>query len=99
MIRAARAEEAELLGAHALRSEAHWGDSREFMEACRAELSISPAYVAQHPTFVLAWGDAPLGFTTLEALSPARVELAHLFRRAGGDRTRSWPRAPGSHAR
>ncbi|WP_437733505.1 GNAT family N-acetyltransferase [Sorangium sp. So ce1335] len=79
MIRAARAEEAELLGALALRSKAHWGYTRDFMEACRAELSISPAYVARHPTFVLVRGNEALGFYTLEALSPTRVELGHLF--------------------
>ncbi|AGP39989.1 hypothetical protein SCE1572_39140 [Sorangium cellulosum So0157-2] len=79
MIRAARPEDAELLGALALRSKAHWGYSPEFLEACRAELSISPAYVAQHPTFVLSPGDEPLGFYTLEALSSTDVELSHLF--------------------
>ncbi|WP_437965595.1 GNAT family N-acetyltransferase [Sorangium sp. So ce260] len=79
MIRAALPEEAELLGALAFRSKAHWGYTREFMEACRAELSISPAYVAQHPTFVLLRGDEPLGFYTLEALNSTGVELGHLF--------------------
>ncbi|XYH99266.1 N-acetyltransferase family protein [Sorangium sp. So ce1128] len=79
MIRAARPEDAELLGALALRSKAHWGYSREFLEACRAELSISPAYIAQHPTFVFLRGDERLGFYTLEALSSTEVELGHLF--------------------
>ncbi|XXX74451.1 GNAT family N-acetyltransferase [Sorangium sp. So ce134] len=79
MIRPARPGEAELLSALALRSKAHWGYTPEFLEACRAEISISPAYVAQHPTFVLVRGDEPLGFYTLEAVSSTEAELGHLF--------------------
>ncbi|WP_437996791.1 GNAT family N-acetyltransferase [Sorangium sp. So ce185] len=98
IIRAARPEDAELLGALARRSKAHWGYSPEFLEACRAELSISPAYIAQHPTFVLARGDDPLGFYTLEALSSTAVELGHLFVEPA-EIGRSLGRALLSHAR
>lgn len=79
MIRAAVPEEAERLSDLAFRSKAHWGYTRAFMEACRAELSISPEYIQQNRTFVRLRGDAPLGFYTLEALAPTEVELGHLF--------------------
>lgn len=41
LIRPARAGEARLLSELALRSKAHWGYSKEFLEAVRAELSYS----------------------------------------------------------
>ena len=79
MIRPALPAEAELLSTLAFRSKAHWGYSAEFMEACRAELSITASFVAQHPTFVVVHDDRPVGFYTLEALTPTETELGHLF--------------------
>jgi hypothetical protein len=45
--------DASLLTELALRSKSYWGYDPEFLEACRAELTIEPEYVASHPTFVL----------------------------------------------
>ncbi|MEA3019544.1 MAG: hypothetical protein QOI47_1068, partial [Actinomycetota bacterium] len=41
-IRAARPDEAGALSSLAMRSKAHWGYDDAFMEACRAELTITP---------------------------------------------------------
>ena len=41
-IRDAKPREAMELSALAMRSKAYWGYSKEFMEACRAELTVSP---------------------------------------------------------
>lgn len=43
MIRPARDTELDALTALVLRSKAHWGYSDEFMRACAAELTVSPA--------------------------------------------------------
>src|SRR5688572_449956 len=79
MIRRALPDEAELLSALAFRSKAHWGYSSDFMEACRAELSVTAADITQHPTFVFVHDDRPVGFYTLEPLTPTETELGHLF--------------------
>jgi hypothetical protein len=47
VIRFATPDEAELLTSLAMRSKASWGYSAEFMEACRAELTITPATMSE----------------------------------------------------
>jgi GNAT superfamily N-acetyltransferase len=44
IVRAARPEEAGAISALALRSKAHWGYEAAFLEACRADLTIDPAW-------------------------------------------------------
>ena len=78
-IRPAIETEAILLTELALRSKAHWGYDSEFLEACRAELTIEPEYVASHPTFVLEKQGRLLGFYSLERQADGDVELVHLF--------------------
>ena len=63
-IRPARADEAQHLSELALRSKAHWGYSRQFMEACRAELTYSPQ-VCGSGTVIVAERAAVLGFYRL----------------------------------
>jgi hypothetical protein len=41
-LRAARTDEAYLLGELALTSKGHWGYDRAFLDACRAELAFRP---------------------------------------------------------
>jgi GNAT superfamily N-acetyltransferase len=79
VIRRARPLEAPLLSDLALRSKAHWGYTREFLDACRDELRVSAEDLEAHPTFVLESDDRLLGFYTLEHISPDAVELGHLF--------------------
>ncbi|MGD8331404.1 MAG: GNAT family N-acetyltransferase [Acidobacteriota bacterium] len=52
-IRAARPEEAAALSSLALRSKAHWGYGPDFIEACRAELTISATDVESAVVVVL----------------------------------------------
>ncbi|MHC4507091.1 MAG: GNAT family N-acetyltransferase [Planctomycetota bacterium] len=68
-----------MLSELACRSKAHWGYSDEFIRACRAELSLSPAYVETQPTFVLELHGQTIGFYALEHLSDDEVELGYLF--------------------
>lgn len=88
-LRPARASEAQTLSEIAFRSKAHWGYSAEFIDACRAELSISAGEIERRPTFVLEEAGVPLGFYSLEARPPREIELTHLFvepSRLGGGR-------------
>jgi GNAT superfamily N-acetyltransferase len=47
-------------------SKASWGYDEAFMEACRAELTISAADLEEHHAFVVARGDVLLGFYMLK---------------------------------
>jgi GNAT superfamily N-acetyltransferase len=78
-IRRALPEECELLSEIAMRSKAHWGYSAEFMEACRAELSYTPADLEQHDFFVATHGKIIAGFHALIRLSESKLELEALF--------------------
>lgn len=78
-IRPAVETEATLLTELALRSKSHWGYDREFLEACRAELTIEREHVASRPTCVLEEQGRLLGFYSLEKQAAGDVELVHLF--------------------
>lgn len=78
-IRAARPEEADLLSELALRSKSHWGYPAEFLEACRAELTLSPDFIAASPVFVLEERERGIvGFYGLRE-GEGEVELLYLF--------------------
>lgn len=79
MIRLAQKNETEILSHIAYCSKAHWGYSTEFMETCRAELSITSEYLQSNPTFVLLLDGEPIAFYTLERLTNEKVELGHFF--------------------
>jgi GNAT superfamily N-acetyltransferase len=49
------------------------------MQACRSELTISPAFLERNPAFVLLRDQRPIGFYGLERLSASEAELSHLF--------------------
>lgn len=51
-IRAARPDEAGEISALALRSKAHWGYDRSFLDACREELTIPAELVTSKRTYV-----------------------------------------------
>jgi GNAT superfamily N-acetyltransferase len=64
-VSAGRAEEAEELSALALRSKGHWGYDAAFLEACRAELTLTPEQAAA--ARVVRDGDDLIGFHLLDA--------------------------------
>jgi GNAT superfamily N-acetyltransferase len=67
-----------LLSDLALRSKSHWGYSQEFLEACRAELTLSEGYIASSPVFVLEEGERVVGFYSLREQG-SELELLYLF--------------------
>lgn len=78
-IRPARPEEADLLSRLALRSKSHWGYPAEFLEACRAELTLSVDFIADSPVFVLEEGEGVVvGFYGLRE-AEGEIELLYLF--------------------
>lgn len=77
-LRAARPDEASALTALALRSKAHWGYDREFLEACRAELTFTAAGLADGRAVVAESAGRVLGFYTLDG-DPPEGELGNLW--------------------
>lgn len=80
-IRPARFDEAAALSELALRSKAHWGYAREFIEACRAELNYESSQIESSTwSFLVAEeAGAVIGFYALERVSEGEIELAALF--------------------
>lgn len=62
----------------ALRSKAHWGYDGAFLDACRAELTITPARLARERVRVAEDGRGVLGFASVAVAGPA-AELMDLF--------------------
>ena len=77
--RAAQADEAAALSALALRSKGSWGYDEAFLEACRAELTLTAEILERHPTFVVEDAGGLAGFFTLEPKSRDVVELGLLY--------------------
>lgn len=88
-VRPARAEEAETLTELALRAKASWGYDAAFMDACRAELTMTPerlaasrVWVAEAPGGVIA-GLIALGLDGGAEVEDFFVEPAHQGRGVG----------------
>lgn len=81
VIRIAKEEECSTLSDLAFRSKAFWGYSAEFMEACRAELSISATDIASPDGhYVIAESKSEiLGYYALQQLTAEEHELEALF--------------------
>jgi GNAT superfamily N-acetyltransferase len=77
-IRPALPGEAPLLSELALRSKGHWGYDSHFLEACRAELTLSADYIASSPVFVLKEGKRVVGFYGLREQGD-ELDLTYLF--------------------
>jgi GNAT superfamily N-acetyltransferase len=77
-IRRARPADAAVLTSLALTSKAVWGYDAGFMAACRAELTITPASIARHPTHVIERQGQVLGFYQLR-IAGAGAEVAQFF--------------------
>ena len=80
-IRSAIPAEARQLSDLAMRSKAYWGYTREFMEACREELTVTSARILDRgfDYRVVVIGDDIAGYYALEELSEAEFELEALF--------------------
>ena len=77
-LRAPRPDEAELLTDLCLRSKAVWGYDSDFMQACRAELTIRPADLARSVFRVATIDDAIVAMAQI-AVAGDDAELAKLF--------------------
>lgn len=79
-IRRATGQEAQVLSELAYRSKAHWGYSAQFMEACREDLTLSPAFIETNEVYVLEDEGAIKGFMSLEKESePEQWLLSNMF--------------------
>jgi GNAT superfamily N-acetyltransferase len=77
-IRPGRPDEAAGLGDLALRSKAHWGYDREFLEACRTELMFAPTDVVLRRIHVAERAGRILGFYSLDGDAP-NGEIGNLW--------------------
>jgi GNAT superfamily N-acetyltransferase len=77
-LRPAEPAEAGPLSELAMASKAYWGYDREFLDACRAELTLSPDDVDPARVTVAEFDGRVLGFAVV-AGGPPEVELAMLF--------------------
>lgn len=76
----ARALDAERLTEIALTAKAHWGYSQAFMDACREELTITPARIASERIMVATDGPEIAGFLSLvQAPGDGFAEVEDLF--------------------
>ena len=80
-VRQAMAAEAAAISELALRSKAHWGYSAEFIEACREELTVTPAQLDDPQRYYgLAELDGQLlGYYGIVGLGGGEFELDALF--------------------
>ena len=78
IVRAARPDEADVLTALALRSKASWGYSEAFMDACRAELTLTPEKMAAWRIWVAEEAGEIAGMVALR-LDGAKAELEDFF--------------------
>ncbi|TMC05464.1 MAG: GNAT family N-acetyltransferase [Chloroflexi bacterium] len=77
-LRRARMDELGALSDLALRSKAHWGYDQGFLEACRSELTVTPAQLKAEHVVVAERDGELLGFYALAA-DPPEGELTNLW--------------------
>jgi N-acetylglutamate synthase-like GNAT family acetyltransferase len=77
-IRPAEPSEAQALTDLTLRSKAHWGYDRLFMEAVTKELTVSRDTIAEQEVFVLEEHGVVIGFYAL-IIEGGKAELSMLF--------------------
>ena len=78
VVRRARAEEAEALTGLVMRAKASWGYSAGFMDACRAELTMTPAKLADWTVWAAELDGRLAGLIAL-SLDGERAELEEFF--------------------
>jgi GNAT superfamily N-acetyltransferase len=64
-IRRARPEEAHILTGIAMRSKGFWGYDDDFMEACRASLTVTEDKIRRHYVYIVTHGPENVGFYCL----------------------------------
>ena len=79
LLRSAQPAEAAALSALALRSKAHWGYAADFLAACEAELTWSPADLQGYVSQVVLEDQRIAGFGLYVPHSQQTVELDALF--------------------
>ena len=77
IIRRIRRSEAGFLSELALRSKAYWGYTREFIEACRDELTVDEDHYENF--FCAEQDDTLVGYYGMTPIDETRVELEALF--------------------
>jgi N-acetylglutamate synthase-like GNAT family acetyltransferase/catechol 2,3-dioxygenase-like lactoylglutathione lyase family enzyme len=77
-VRPARNDEAGELSALALRSKAQWGYDAQFLEACRAQLTLDPDELGRRRATVAEESGRVVGFYTLDG-APPEGELGNLW--------------------
>lgn len=79
-IRRATPEDAADLTTLAMRSKAHWGYSKEYMDEFRHELTIKPEWLSQNPTFIAESRGVMVGFAGLTKTDKPDIgELYFMF--------------------
>lgn len=80
-VRRAYPDETEDLTWLAIRSKAHWGYDRAFLEAARGDLAVQTARVGAGQVFVIERDGALIGFCSLEfpPVDPQSAEMTHCF--------------------
>ena len=68
-----------MLSELALRSKSHWGYDAEFLEACRADLTLTPQEIAGSASFVCEGAAGVLGFSRVVLMDERTAELDSLF--------------------
>ena len=77
-IRQAAASDANLLTAIAHAAKRHWAYPERWLGIWQPQLTITPAYLADHTTFVAEVDAIPAGFCALNLIG-AEAELDHLW--------------------
>jgi ribosomal protein S18 acetylase RimI-like enzyme len=77
-IRVAQPEDAGRLSELAMASKAHWGYAPEILDTWRAELTLGPADILQHPVYVAEGQNKIVGFYMLRP-DTTRWTLEHLW--------------------
>ena len=78
VMRQAREDEAGLLSEIAIRAKGYWGYDQAFLDACRAELTFTPAEIAPRRIVVVESSQQVLGFYSLDGEAP-EGELGNLW--------------------
>jgi GNAT superfamily N-acetyltransferase len=106
-LRPARPREAASLTELCLRSKAHWGYDDAFIRACRAELTLTPEFLAEHLHRIAERDGAVVGYVEIESdegewyLNKLYVEPAHIGRGVGTillDWAKEAARSPGANS-
>ena len=75
--RLATADDAPRLTELARQAKSHWGYPPDWIDLWRDELTITLAYIAEHPTFVAAEDGVPVGMCVLEKRSGLSAHDGH----------------------